>query len=82
MQAETELSSLKTDVTYVASRSIMFERSCLLPNIDALYINSPVPPFDCRIKCTATTPFLAYVCFYKNILKKGRVQCIFANFIA
>ena len=30
--------------TYVASRSVMFERSSLLPNIEALYINSPVPP--------------------------------------
>ena len=30
--------------TYVASRSVMFERNSLLPNIEALYINSPVPP--------------------------------------
>ena len=30
--------------TYVASRSVMFERSSLLPNIEALYINSPVAP--------------------------------------
>ena len=30
--------------TYVASRSIMLERSSLLANIEALYINSPVPP--------------------------------------
>ena len=29
--------------TYVALRSIMFERSCFLPNIKALQINSPVP---------------------------------------
>ena len=29
--------------TYVASQSVMFERSSLLPNIEALYINSPVP---------------------------------------
>ena len=29
-----------------------------------------------------TTPIFVYVSFYKNILKKGRVQCIFANFIA
>ena len=68
--------------TYVASRSVMFERSSLLPNIEALYINSPVPPCDCRRKCTKTTPIFAYVSFYKNILKKGRVQCTFANFIA
>ena len=30
--------------TYLGLRSIMFEKSCLLPNIEALYINSPVPP--------------------------------------
>ena len=30
--------------TYAASRSVMFERSSLLPNIEALYINSPVSP--------------------------------------
>ena len=29
---------------YVALRSVMFDRSGLLPNIKALYINSPVPP--------------------------------------
>ena len=30
--------------TYVASQSVMLERSSLLPNIEALYINSSVPP--------------------------------------
>ena len=30
--------------TYVASRSVMSERSSLLPNIEALYINSPISP--------------------------------------
>ena len=30
--------------TYVALRSVLFERSSILPNIEALYINSPVPP--------------------------------------
>ena len=29
--------------TYVALQSVMFERSSLLPNIEAMYINSPVP---------------------------------------
>ena len=53
--------------TYVASRSVMFERSSLLPNIEALYINLPVPLCDCRRKCTATMPLLVYVSFYKNI---------------
>ena len=68
--------------TYVVLQSYMFERSCLLSNIKALYINSPVPPCDCRRKYTATTPILAYVSFYKNICKKGRDQSIFANSIA
>ena len=68
--------------TYVVSRSIMFERSYLLSNIEALYINSPVPLCDCRIKCTVTMPLLAYVSFYKNISKKGHDQCVFANSIA
>ena len=30
--------------TYVDSRSVMFQRSSLLPNVEALYINSPVSP--------------------------------------
>ena len=30
--------------TYAALRSVMFERSSLSPNIEALYINSPVSP--------------------------------------
>ena len=30
--------------TYVALQSVMFERSSLLPNIEALYINSPLSP--------------------------------------
>ena len=57
--------------TYVASQSYMFERSCLLPNIKALYINSPVPPCDCRRKCTETMPIFAYVSFYKIYSRKG-----------
>ena len=81
-------------VRRIVSWQILCMDKCLLPNIEALYINSPVPPCDCRRKCTATTPLLvyvsfaqnhahfAYVSFYKNILKKGRVQRIFANFIA
>ena len=69
-------------LSYVAWRSYMFERSCLFLNIEALYINSPVPPCDYRRKCTETMPIFAYVSFYKNILKKGHVKCIFANLIA
>ena len=59
----------------------MFERSSLLPNIEALYINSPVPPVIAEENAQKTTPIFAYISFYKNILKKGRVQSIFANFI-
>ena len=40
--------------TYVALRSVMFERSSLLPNIEALYINSPVPPVNAQ----KSRPFL------------------------
>ena len=67
--------------TYVALQSVMFERSCLLPNIEALYINSSVPLCDCRRKCTATAPVLVYVSFYKNMCKKRRDQCIYADSI-
>ena len=68
--------------TYVASPSIMLERSCLLPNIEALYINSPVPPCDYRRKCTETMPLLVCVFFYKNICNNGHDQCISANYFA
>ena len=52
--------------TYVVLRSIMFERNCLLPSIKALYINSPIPPCDCKRKCTATMPRLAYVSYMQE----------------
>ena len=67
--------------TYVASRSVIFERSSLLPNIEALYINSPVSPVIAEENAQQPRLFLCTF-FYKNILKKGRIQCIFANFIA
>ena len=57
--------------TYVALRSVMFERSSLLPNIEALYINSPLSPVIAERKCTATTPLLVYVSFYKIYSRKG-----------
>ena len=70
--------------TYVASQSVMFERSSLLPNIEALYINSPVPAVIVGEKCTATTPLLVYVSFYKNkifvkrnVHKKRRGCCAY-----
>ena len=54
--------------TYVASRSVMFERSSLLPNIEALYINSPVPPVIAEENAQQPRLFLSvvYVSFYKN----------------
>ena len=61
---------------------LQVERSCLMPNIKALYINLPVPLCDCIRKYTAIKPLLTYVSFYKNIDKKGRDQCIFANSFA
>ena len=69
--------------TYVASRSVMFERSILLHNIEALFINSPVPPVIAVENAQQPRPFCVRFFLQKiNILKKGRVQCIFANFIA
>ena len=44
--------------TYVASLSVMFERSSLLPNIEALYINSPVPPVIAVENAQKPRPFL------------------------
>ena len=44
--------------TYVALGSIIFERSCLLPNIKALYINSPVPPCDAKENAQQPRPLL------------------------
>ena len=58
----------------VASRSIMFEKSCLLSHIEALYINSPVPPYDYRRKCTATIPLLTYDSYYKIYTRRGMIN--------
>ena len=71
--------------TYVALRTIMVERSGLLPNIKALYINSLVPPCDCSLaEDNAQQPclLLCTFLFTSNIRKKRRDQCIFANSIA
>ena len=61
--------------TYVTSRSVMFERSSLLANIEALYINSPVTPVIAEENAQQPRLFLRTFLFTK-ILKKGRVQCI------
>ena len=72
--------------TCVASWSIMFERSCFLSNIKALYINKFIctspDNFDCGRKCTMATPLLVYVYFYKNIFKRKSDQCTFASSFA
>ena len=65
--------------TYVASRSVMFDRSSFIA--EALYINSPVSPVIAEKNAQQNhASFLCTFSFYKNILKKGRVQCIFAKF--
>ena len=52
--------------TYVASRSVMFERSILLPNIKALYINSPVSPVIAEENARQPRLFLCTFLFTKN----------------
>ena len=66
--------------TYVASRSVMFEKSSLLPNIEALYINSPVSPVIAEENAQQPRLFLCMFLFTKYT-QEGCVQCIFANFI-
>ena len=53
--------------TSVASQSVMFERSSLLPNIEALYINSPVPPVIAEENAQQPRLFLCTFLFTKNI---------------
>ena len=57
--------------TYVASRSVMFERSSLLPNIEALYINSPVPPVIAEENAQKSRPFLRTFLFTKIYSRRG-----------
>ena len=56
--------------TYVASRSVMFEKSSLLPNIEALYINSPVPPVIAEENAQKSHPFCVRF-FYKIYSRRG-----------
>ena len=51
--------------TYVALRSVMFERSSLLPNIEALYINLPVPPVIVEENAQQSRLFLCTFLFTK-----------------
>ena len=57
--------------TYVALRSVMFERSSLLPNIEALYINSPVPPVIAEENAQKSRPFLHTFLFTKVYSRRG-----------
>ena len=57
--------------TYVASRSVMFERSSLLPNIEVLYINSPVPPVIAEENAQKSRPFLHTFLFTKIYTQEG-----------
>ena len=50
--------------TYVASRSVVFESS-FLPNIEALYINSPVPPVIAEENAQQPCLFLCTFLFTK-----------------
>ena len=51
--------------TCVALRSVMFERSSLLPNIEALYINSPLPPVIAEKNAQQPRLFLCLFLFTK-----------------
>ena len=51
--------------TYVALQSVMFERSSLLPNIEALYINSSVPPVIAEENAQQPCLFLCMFLFTK-----------------
>ena len=51
--------------TYVALQSVMLERSSLLPNIEALYINSPVPPVIAEENAQLPRLFLCTFLFTK-----------------
>ena len=62
--------------TYVALRSVMFERSSLLLNIEALYINSPVPPVIAEENAQQPHLFLCMFLFTKIWLRKKRHDVI------
>ena len=70
--------------TYVASRSVMFERSSLLPNIEALYINSPVSPVIAEENAQQPRLFLCTFLFTKLYSRRGVfnafLQILFLDF--
>ena len=57
--------------TYVASRSVIIERSSLLPNIEALYINSPVSPVIAEENAQQPRLFLCTFLFTKIYSRRG-----------
>ena len=57
--------------TCVASRSVMFERSSLLPNIEVLYINSPVSPVIAEENAQQPRLFLCTFLFTKIYSRRG-----------
>ena len=70
--------------TYVASRCVMFERSSLLPNIEALYINSPVSPVIAEENAHQLCLFLCTFLFTKIYSRRGvfnaYLQTLLLNF--
>ena len=70
--------------TYVASQSIMFERSCLLPNIKALYIYLYLPVIT-EENTQKPRPFLCVFLFTKIYATMGMInaylQIILLDFV-
>ena len=67
--------------TYVALRSVMLERSSLLPNIKAFYINSLVCPVITEEN--VQQPCLSCVRFFlQKYTQEGACSSIFVNLFA
>ena len=49
----------------------MFERSSLSPNIEVLYVNSPVPPVIAEENAQKTMPILRTFCYTKIYSRRG-----------
>ena len=64
----------RVDGTYLASRSIMVERSCLLSNIKALSINLPVAIFLGIVILEENVQQPRRFFAYKGVRKKGVVN--------
>ena len=80
-------------VRRIVSWQILCMDKSLLPNIEALYINSPVPPvtaeeneqqprlFLCTFLLHKTTPIFAYVSFYKIYSRRGVFNAYLQNLL-